>query len=101
MHGFSFRVGCAQVIHRAAAPPRDQGLGMQPLIIRNPHRTDLKVLIKPGQISISVPPGDAVKIEIHNMPEGETIEIAPDPGPGLSLVIPTSQFTIKIGRAHV
>jgi len=70
---------------------------MQPLIIRNGHRTDLKVLIEPGQITISVPPGDAVQIEVHNMPAGETIEIAPNGDPGLTLVIPTTQFTIKHG----
>ena len=71
---------------------------MLPFIVHNPHRTDMKVLIEPGQIAISVPPGDAVKIEIHNMPEGETIEISPDPGPGLTLVIPTTQFTIRHGN---
>ncbi len=67
---------------------------MQPLIIRNPHKTPLTVRIAPGHIDIAVPPGDSVEIEVHDMPEGATIEIEPDPTPGLKLVIPSSQFRI-------
>ncbi len=67
---------------------------MQPLIIKNPHKTPLTVRIAPGHIDIAVPPGDSVEIEVYDMAEGATIEIAPDPSPGLTLVIPTSQFRI-------
>lgn len=71
---------------------------MLPLVIHNPHRTDMKIMIEPGQINISVPPGDAVTVQVHDMPDDATMEIAPNDGPGLTLVIPTSQFTIRHGK---
>lgn len=68
---------------------------MHPLIVTNPHATDMMVYIQPGAIEISLPPKDVIEIEIHDLPEGETIAITPDGKPSLTLFIPTSHFTIR------
>lgn len=70
---------------------------MQPFFVRNTHPAPMHVLIEPGQIKIALPPEHVLEIEVFDMPEGETVEIIPDPRPGLTLKVPSSQVKFRSG----
>ena len=72
---------------------------MQPFVVRNSHDTPMHVLIEPGQLSITLPPNHVLEIDVLDLPEGRTIEIAPDGRPGLTLKVPSSQFKFRSGHA--
>jgi hypothetical protein len=72
---------------------------MQPFYVRNSHPSPMHVLIEPGQIRITLPPEHVLEIEVTEITDGETIEIIPDPRPGLTLKVPSSQVKFRSGAA--
>ena len=70
---------------------------MQPFIVRNMHAAPMQVLIEPGQLSIVLPPRHRLEVQVFDLPDGKNIEITPDPRPGLTLVVPSTQFKFKSG----
>ena len=73
---------------------------MQPFVVRNSHATPMQVLIEPGQLAITLPPEHVLEIDVLDLPEGQTIEITPDARPGLTLMVPSSQFKFRSGHGN-
>jgi hypothetical protein len=70
---------------------------MQPFFIRNTHPSPMHVLIEPAKIRIALPPDHVLEIDVLDMVEGQTIEIIPDPRPGLTLKVPSTQVKFRSG----